>query len=178
VVAPLRSRQSIRLSGFDYSQRGWYFITICTYRRKYFFGDIVGANNHSPTYMQLSNIGNIVYTTWKHIPDHYPNVKLDKFIVMPNHVHGIINIYQSDHRANNNLPLHGTSQTIGAIIRGFKIGVTKWCRTYTITNNVWQRNYYEHIIRDDHDLRRIRQYIANNVINWANDNFYNPRRGE
>ena len=91
-------------------------------------------------------------------------------VVMPNHVHGIINIFVG---AKNFLPLqHGTSKTIGSVVRGFKIGVTKWVRQNTDTKNVWQRNYYEHVIRDAVELHKIREYIVNNPAKWENDEYY------
>jgi len=111
---------------------------------------------------------------------------LDQYIIMPNHVHGIIVITESvpesaspvgaNVRANNYSPLrttpqrpNGTSKTIGSIVRGFKIGVTKWFQENHSPQTVWQRNYYEHIIRDDDDLNRIRKYIATNSSNWLTD---------
>jgi len=170
------SRHTIRLRGFDYSQANWYYVTICTNHHESLFVHSAFANN-----LQLNDIGQIAHQCWLDIPNHYSNVKLDEFIIMPNHVHGIIIINTQTTRANNDSPLpnnnqsqpriqtHGTSNTIGAIVRGFKIGVTKWCRANTQIYDVWQRNYYEHIIRDKGELTHIRKYIKDNPKNWETD---------
>ena len=136
------NRQSIRLKEYDYSSEGAYYITICVNDRK----------------------------CWNEIPEHFPHTALDNYILMPNHVHGIINIFVG---AKNFLPLqHGTSKTIGSVVRGFKIGVTKWVRQNTDTKNVWQRNYYEHVIRNAVELHKIREYIINNPAKWEDDEYY------
>lgn len=168
----IHHRRSIRLKGFDYSQNGAYFITLCTQGRKCMFGEIKGGE------MNLNDAGEMAQQCWHEIPKHYPPVVLDEFIVMPNHIHGILMIENHDNvGANDYSPVspqrpNGTSKTIGAIIRRFKIGVTKWCHTNTNTPVVWQRNYYEHIIRDDDDLNHIREYIINNPIDWNNDDLF------
>jgi len=128
-------RRSIRLSGYDYSQAGAYFITICTQDRACLFGDVVDGE------MRLNDAGRVAQQCWRQIPAHFPNVELDEFVVMPNHVHGILVI--TDVGAKNFSPLHlteqiphGTSRTIGSIIRGFKIGVIKWFRKNTDIDTV------------------------------------------
>jgi len=187
-----QGRRSIRLKGYDYTQPGAYFITICTANRGCLFGEVVKGN------MQLNPLGNIARQCWLAIPDHFPHTALDEFIIMPNHVHGIVwivekpdddnvgaknnvgaNVYSPPVGAKNFSPLQspqqfndqprGTSKTIGSIVRGFKIGVTKWARKHTDIHTVWQRNYYEHIIRNDEELYRIREYIINNPTQWAMD---------
>ena len=160
-----------------------YYLTICTHNRQCFFGDITGEE------MRLHDAGiAAVANCWDEIPKHFPNVLLDQCIVMPNHVHGIIVITESvgandDSGANDYVGANdyspprttqpqrkcGTSKTIGSIVRGFKIGVTKWFQENHAPQTVWQRNYYEHIIRDDDDLNRIREYIINNPMNWDTD---------
>jgi REP element-mobilizing transposase RayT len=119
--------------------------------------------------MRLNEAGRIVEQCWAAIPSHFPDVVLDAFIVMPNHVHGIVIFTGKTVGAKNVSPLPGTSKTIGSIVRGFKIGVTKWFRGNCGIGEVWQRNYYEHIIRDDESLNRIREYIRNNPMRWAFD---------
>ncbi len=169
-------RRSIRLKGYDYSQPGAYFITICTKNRKFLFGNVINGK------MILNDAGQIAQKCWLEIPNHYPNVILDEFIIMPNHIHGIIIINVG---ANNNSPPHinnnppqqpslfrSPSGTIGSIIRGFKIGVTKWFRQNTDIYDVWQRNYYEHIIRNEQELNKIREYIINNPLKWELDKNY------
>ncbi len=174
-----QGRRSLRLPHYDYRQEGAYFITVCTHSRQPLFGSIRCDK------MYLNEAGRIAANCWAAIPSHYPNGQIDTFVVMPNHIHGIIFI-TNDHRtvgANNHSPLrhdetpsqndrprfHSPSRTIGAIVRGFKIGVTKWFRENTDVHPVWQRNYYEHVIRNDTALHEIRQYILNNPAKWNED---------
>ena len=183
-------RRSIRLKGYDYSQPGLYFITICCQDRACLFGRVVNDE------MELNDAGKIAEQYWLDIPKHFPNVVLHEYVVMPNHVHGIIEIAETDGMdiggadivgAKNFSPLRhtphqpqpsppqrprGTSKTIGSMVRGFKIGVTKWMRNNTNVHDVWQRNYYEHIIRDEQSYHRIAEYIKNNPANWQDDKFY------
>ena len=154
-----------------------YFITICTHERRCLFGDVREGK------MVLNDAGWAAVQCWNDIPRHFPQTWLDEYIVMPNHIHGILCV-----GANNYSPLpsdvtnnysspqltqrpRGTSKTIGSMIRGFKIGVTKWIRQNKNIDlhNVWQRNYYDHIIRDEVDLNRIREYIVNNPLKWDED---------
>lgn len=122
--------------------------------------------------MVLNEAGRVVDECWKDIPSHFPQVELDEFVVMPNHIHGIVRIMDAV-GAKHLSPLPsrrpGTSHTLGSVIRGFKIGVTKWMRANTDVHDVWQRNYHEHIIRDEASLNRIREYMANNPASWADD---------
>jgi putative transposase len=167
-------RRSIRLQGYDYASAGAYFVTICTKDRECLFGDITDA------IMQINDAGRIVQQCWQNIPLHFPHVQLDEYIIMLNHIHGIICI-ETAVGAKNFSPLptlhirpRGTSKTIGAIaiVRGFKIGVTKWMRQHTAIHDVWQRNYWEHVIRDDAKLNSIREYIYNNPAQWELDELY------
>ena len=210
-------RRSIRWFAYDYAQAGAYFVTICTHRQQCLFGRVVDDA------MELNAAGQAVASCWRGIPTHYPDVVLDAFVVMPNHVHGILMIsrdFGADVGANNDSPVpgaaddvparawdrigandysplptdepaarddvrandyspvpgraRGTSRTVGAIVRGFKIGVTKWMRQNTDVRDVWQRNYYEHVIRSERQLSRIRRYIEANPANWMLDH-ENPR---
>ena len=180
-------RRSIRLRGYDYAQPGAYFVTICTQERLCLFGEIVDGK------VILNDAGRIATKCWNDIPVHFPQVALDQFVVMPNHVHGILWIVKtigakdvspddgkhiSPVGAKNLSPLRsqpaGTSKTIGSIVRGFKIGVTQWMRQERNVRDVWQRNYYEHIIRNETALNRIRQYIVENPARWAED-LENPK---
>lgn len=160
-------RRSIRLKGYDYAQPGWYFVTVCTYKKTILFGDVdCGA-------IILNKAGNIVEQCWNDIPNHFPHVQLDQYVIMPNHIHGIL-VINDIVGAKNVSPLQqnkfqSPSKTVGSIVRGFKIGVTKWFRSNTNIHDVWQRNYYEQIIRDENDLNRIRRYIIENPLKWRND---------
>ena len=201
----IHHRRSIRLKGYDYSQEGAYFLTICTYRKEMLFGTIVNEE------MRLNDTGEQALQCWNAIPGHFPNVELDAFVIMPNHIHGIIVIVGANNHspinpgdisvgAKNFSPLQsnthpaGTSQTVGSIVRGFKIGLTKWIRNpddndlygrkifcpYVygpkMSGPVWHRNFYEHIIRDEPELFRIRKYIVENPAKWYWDNL-NPDAG-
>ena len=166
-------RRSIRLKGYDYSREGAYFVTICTQYRLCLFGEVVDGE------MRLNDAGRIAEQCWLAIPNHFPHVALDAFVIMPNHIHGVLWIV-GDVGAKNFSPLppRGTSKTIGSVIRGFKIGVTKWFRENTDIYTVWQRNYYEHIIRTEDALHRIRRYIATNPLRWHLDRENPQRLGE
>jgi putative transposase len=179
-------RRSIRLQGYDYSSVGAYFVTICTHNRECLFGEIVDAG------MVVNDGGRMVQTCWGGIPAHFPHVELDEFVVMPNHFHGILVIVDSTVGAKNFSPLQpqspiqnpepvkrfaGTSKTIGSVVRGVKIGVTKWMRQNTQIHDVWQRNYWEHIIRNETELNQIREYIRNNPVRWELDKL-NPARAK
>jgi len=161
-------RRSIRLKGYDYSKAGAYFVTICTQNKECLLGEIVDGK------MILNDVGEFAKKCWNDIPLHFPHVKLDIYCIMPNHIHGIINISDSAGGAKNLSPLLqpdknkpiGTSKTIGSIVRGFKIGVTKWIRNQLPGKKLWQRNYYEHIIRNENDFNRIYEYIENNPLKW------------
>jgi REP element-mobilizing transposase RayT len=165
-------RRSIRLQGYDYSQPGAYFITICTKDRKYLFGNIIDGK------MVLNEYGKIAQQCWLDIPLHYQNVELNEFVVMPNHVHGIIIININDTVGTihelplHELPLHELPlqkqqrrlMTLPKIIGRFKMNSAKQINQLRQTPGIplWQRNYYEHIIRNKHELNRIKEYIINN----------------
>ncbi|MEW6201155.1 MAG: transposase [bacterium] len=164
-------RRSIRLKDYDYSQDGAYFITICTNNRQCLFGKVLNFE------MRLNEMGMIAQQCWDEIPQHFPNAILDEYIVMPNHIHGIILLNDNEcggecrgekFFAPTTRP-HGTSKTVGSIVRGFKIGVTKWVRKNTNIHTIWQRNYYEHIISSEDELNRIGEYICNNPTIWQFD---------
>jgi putative transposase len=133
------------------------------------------------------NPGKLPNTIWSEIPLHFPHVELDAFVIMPNHLHGIIitNNILTNVGAKNFSPLHqpqphshlsgkshSPSKTIGSIVRGFKIGVTKWFRNNSDIHTVWQRNYYDRLIRNEAELNSIREYIASNPWNWESDENY------
>ncbi len=214
-------RRSIRLKEYDYSSGGGYYLTIDSNNRECLFGEVTNKE------MIPNEAGLVVRKCWLEIPSHYPNVVLDEFIVMPNHVHGIVFIVDessmskrskrsvgaeylqpcskkntvsglSGNRVENIQPLHGSCSntnadsvlpgkrvegvqpklnrfqkvipgSIGSIVRGLKIGVTKWFRQNTDVYTVWQRNYYEHVIRNEQELNSIREYILNNPLRWELD---------
>ena len=152
----IHHRRSIRLVGYDYARSGAYFITICTHNRQCIFGDIVEE------VMNLNELGNIVRAHWQDLEKHHPNVEIDESIVMPNHLHGIISL---DGRSDDRL------KSISEIIRGFKTFSAR--RINKILDRkgtpIWQRNYYERIVRTEDELENVRHYIINNPMNWDTD---------
>ncbi len=168
-------RRSIRLKNYDYSQPAAYFITICTHNRECIFGEIVDGK------MVLIAFGEIAKQCWIEIPQHFPQVQLDAFVIMPNHVHGIIII--NDVGAIHELPLqmnqnefihHRRKMLIPKIIGRFKMNLAKQINQIRQSpgTSVWQRNYYERIIRNDYELNQIREYILNNPLQWELDEYY------
>jgi putative transposase len=169
---PDRYRKLQRLSGFNYSTDGFYFITICIKDRIEYFGNIKDGR------MVLNGFGEIVKECWFDLINHYKNIILDEFIVMPNHVHGIIIIDDGGFNkpeidVGTGLKPVPTSELItkqhslSEIIRGFKTFSSR--RINEIEPFRWQRSFYDHIVRDDYDLNRIRSYIQNNTSNWGTD---------
>ena len=158
--APLPKRKSIRLRGYDYAAPNWYFVTICVDRRRAIFGTVV------ETQVALSRAGRIVANTWNRLPEFYP-VALENFVIMPNHLHGIVVI--EDVSPSSEIP-PPRRPALSEIIRGFKsMSAREINRAARKPRAVWQRGFYEHVIRDDSDLARIREYIDDNPIAWAND---------
>ena len=178
-------RRTIRLSGYDYRRNGAYFITLCTHGRAALFGAINDGT------MRLNLNGQIVLDAWRETALIRPGVRLDEFIVMPNHFHAIVFLPDDTPpdlaEAHSDVPapvvivprtpLHRPPRSLGALIAGFKSTVTKQINTRCGTPGVpvWQRNYYEHIIRNDDALQRIRIYIAHNPLTWESDD-ENPNR--
>lgn len=187
----IHHRRSIRLKGYDYSQAGAYFITICTHNRECLFGEIIDGQMH------LNEIGKIVESEWLKTAEIRDEVELDAFTVMPNHVHGIIvitgnagttepvgahggapnvNMIADDWGsdtvgADGRPPLRRQPKSLGSIIAGFKSTATKQINEIRRIPGapVWQRNYYEHIIRNEKALYRIQRYIIENPQQWLYD---------
>jgi putative transposase len=212
-------RRSLRLKGYDYTQEGAYYVTLCTAERAPLLGEVVAGAMH------LSTLGAMVQAEWLRTPTLRPQVTLDEYVIVPNHVHGILvvaavgaygntplqdgntplqndnvpmqggnapmqngntsmpngnvlpqNGQMSAQRSNASgpprpAPLRSPSQTLGAILRGFKAATTARINTLREAPGtpVWQRNYYEHIIRNERQLEAIRAYIYNNPVQWAAD---------
>ena len=159
----VRKRRSIRLPAYDYSQSGYYFVTLCTFNRKYLLGKIDGGE------MILSRSGVIVSKFWELVSRYDENIVLDRFIVMPNHIHGIIQIKVG---AIHELPLQSRRQMLlPKIIGKFKMTSAKKINNLLSRggNPFWQRNYYEHIIRSYESLDKIREYVDKNIANWQTD---------
>ena len=171
-------RRSIRLKQHDYTQVGVYFVTLCAHNREYWFGHMDGQEMHR------SECGGITADCWQQIPRHFPHVVLDAFVVMPNHLHGIVVIdARATHdrathdRATHASPLQSVRPagpgggSLGAIIGSFKSAVTRQVNVARGEPGppIWQRNYYEHVVRNKKTLNAIREYILLNPSRWAQD---------
>lgn len=201
-------RRSIRLEGYDYSQPGTYFITICTQSKEYLFGDIVDGE------MVLNEAGQMVQGVWDELPMHYPDIATDAFTIMPNHIHGIIIIQpsgvgpssstvgagpracpggeapssnagppspaaESPHRGQPQGVAPTKTMSLPDVVHRFKTLTTKRYADGVKHNGwkpfpgrLWQRNYWEHIVHNERELHRIREYIVNNPAKWESDPLY------
>ena len=159
-------RRSLRLSGYDYAAAGAYFVTICTHKREPLFGAIQNGT------MAVNDYGQTVADAWLWLEQQYPYVKLDTWVVMPNHFHGIIII--TDCRGGSRTAPTEKSRPIkpiGRLVGAFKTVSTKHINKLRITPGalIWQRNYYEHVVRNEDDLNSIGEYIINNPSQWDVD---------
>jgi len=173
----VRRHNSLRLSGYDYSREGAYFITIVTHGRETLFGRVVNGE------MVLNAFGRIVKLEWIKSSKIRKEVEIDpdEFVVMPNHIHGIIVINENDPCCRGvrpdapTMPPHRlSSKSLGSFVCGFKSSVTKQINTLRKTPGqpVWQRNYFDHIIRNEKDYYNISEYIELNPENWAHDDVF------
>ena len=184
-------RKSIRLQGYDYALPGGYFVTIATHKRKPIFGRIVDFE------MELNSYGEVAVACWEEIPSHFEKILLDAFVIMPNHVHGIILTQESQTIIENPgattevppeghvYPTHAAAlrldketpnsprkpASLGVIMNSYKAAVTKILhRQQGLPHHpIWQSNYYERIIRNERELNAIRAYILENPLNWTSD---------
>jgi len=187
----IHHRRSIRLTDYDYSLTGAYFMTVCAWKKEYLFGEIRDGE------MRLNECGEIVAKCWDDLPNHYDHAQLDEFVIMPNHVHGIIvlnvgaglkparfdepalsdeptrfdQLARSDAQRAGFKPAPTKQHGLPEIVRAFKTFSSR--RINDIRNTpghpLWQRNYYEHIIRDEKELRAVREYIRYNPLKWDED---------
>jgi putative transposase len=168
-VLPKR-RRSLRLKGYDYAQAGAYFVTICAQDRACLFGNVVEES------MCLNDAGHMFAMLWNDIPVRFADLEVDTFVVMPNHVHGIVVLSDTANGATKSAP------ALGAVVAAFKSMTTvhyiRGVKTRgwpEFRQRLWQRNYYEHVVRDESELDRIRRYIDENPARWAFDD-ENPEK--
>ena len=180
----IHHRKSIRLDGYDYSGAGAYFISVVAQGRLCLFGSVVDGE------LRLNEAGKMVRRVWDGMPDRFPLINMDEFVVMPNHVHGVIFIRQpapttgatSRAPAGGRAPTRGgRAPTRGAPTLGEVVGAFKSVTTVEYVRGVrglgwqgfdkrlWQRNYFERVVRNESELGRTREYIANNIMNWESD---------
>jgi REP element-mobilizing transposase RayT len=191
LYASAQGRHSLRLQGYDYSQEGAYFVTIVTQGREALFGEVVNGE------MRMNRYGEIVQKWWETIPEHFPNVETGAFGVMPNHVHGIVIIIDTRRgtvpvpRVGNTAQLGGEipnwagktqfaggetpplrKPTLGQVIAYFKYQTTKEINKSKggAVTKIWQRSFYDHILRNQHDLELTWLYIESNPAQWETDN--------
>ena len=180
-------RRSIRLRGYDYTQAGAYFVTIVVQGRACLFGDVAGEE------MRLNDAGGMVQQVWQDLPDRYSGINMDEFIVMPNHIHGVITIVQpvgaslvgaqedQPNAVSGEIQLRDRATTRVAPTLGDVVGAFKSLTTVEYVRGVkslgwpqfsgklWQRNYFEHVVRSEESLTKIRQYIRDNPLRWEFD---------
>ena len=170
--------KSTRFRNWDYGWNASYFVTICTYNREHYFGKIINS------LMQLSEIGYLADKYWCEIPEHFPFVELGKFVIMPNHIHGIVvinkpndgrfdvvetqNFTSLQSQITSKNKFGPQSKNLASIIRGYKIGVTKNAHKIPL-NFKWKSRFYDHIIRNDKSYKSIAEYIKSNPKNWNED---------
>jgi len=173
-------RKKIRLDEWDYSSEGVYFITICCQGRKLFFGTV-----HKDKVV-FSEIGKIADQFWQAIPSHFPHVKLHEFVIMPNHIHGIVVLdyslagqqygisVLSEHKTKDNFNKFSkpVKKSVSVIINQFKSSVKRWCNQNGYSHFQWQSRFYDHILQDEKSIDRVREYINNNPRNWISDDLY------
>ena len=170
----IHHRRSTRLSDYDYAQPGAYFITICTQGRICLFGDVKDGE------ILLNPLGRIAKECWMSLPQHFNRVSLDLVVVMPNHVHGIVRIAEDGRSRSRGTACraptmerfsHPDRGSLPTIIRSFKSSATKRINELRSTQGaqVWQRNYYDRVIRNERELDAIRQYLVDNPEKWPED---------
>jgi putative transposase len=166
-----RERKNTRMKKWDYSSAGWYFVTICVKNRACVFGDVCDQK------MILNNWGKLAEQCWREIPIHFPNIKIDQFIVMPNHVHGMVVIEDFMDMAGNKyiyFPQKDPTQKnrnmmqLSKVIATFKAAVTRKINKIQSNNYfAWQSSFHDHIIRNEKELERIQNYIYFNAYKWG-----------
>jgi len=167
-------RRSIRLKDYDYTRPGAYFVTICTYRRECILGKIVNGE------MRMNEYGEVVRRCWADLPGHYTNAMLDAFVIMPNHIHGIIvltdvvgaGLQTCPYKSPSEAPIKSQKcHALPEIVRGFKTFSARRVneRRGGPGIRLWQRNYYEHIIRNEKEWLSIQEYIQHNPVKWEED---------
>ncbi|WP_353562827.1 transposase [Longimonas sp.] len=182
--------ESARHPTWDYRSPGWYFVTICTHQRAHFFGTIQND------IMGLSAAGCVAHQFWTTIPDHFDHVRLDAFVVMPNHVHGLLGIMSTPNDSvetlDSNVSTGGDNEpvddsvsrhmsrispdpgSVPTIIRSYKSACTKRIRRAGAPDFAWQSRYHDRIVRSEREFHAIRQYITNNPAQWTHDRLYSP----
>ncbi len=160
----MKNRRLNRMGGYDYSQAGCYFVTICAQDRQCLFGEIIDDK------MVLNEAGRRVVNWWRETENKFPHVELDEYVLMPNHLHGIVIIHGAFQDRSRPVPTRTTkTKSLSELIGAFKTTSSKQIRENGFASFKWQRSFHDHIVRDDDDLNRVREYILNNPLQWALD---------
>ena len=159
-------RKQIRLKAWDYSSSGWYFVTICTKDRFNYLGKVIAAE------VILSKAGKISERFWREIPNHFQNCELAEFVIMPNHLHGILIINEVDKAYKTNKFAKPNSKSLSMIINQYKGSVKRECNKQGLKFE-WQSRFYEHIIRNEKSYDKIKRYVYDNLLKWDLDEYYN-----
>lgn len=166
-----QSRKSLRLKNYDYSSNGYYSITICSKNRKNLFGKY--CFDGTTHYIELSVLGQIIGTQWLKIPDENDNVDIDAFVIMPNHIHGILKIYNTEalRQLTGASPVTTVSRVVGAFKSKTSVAYLDHIKqnNLNVSGMIWQRSFYDHVIRDEESLHKIREYIVFNPSTWKDD---------
>ena len=157
-------KNSLRLQGYDYSRPGAYFITLCTKNGEMMFGEVVYAPCAK---MKLTAYGTVVQTVLEQVNEHYANLRLEAYIIMPNHIHMLIQIIDRGNYAETEITSNPCKALTATVVRTLKTLTTK-----AIGFSLWQRSYYDNIVRNAHEYEIIKNYIENNPSTWAKDKFY------
>ena len=167
----LPKRKPTRLKEYDYSENGAYFVTICTNKKMHLFGEIKNAE------MILNNLGIIVNNEILKIKSYYSNIQIDKYTIMPNHIHMIIVI--SDAEGINPFPTK--KYDISNVVGKFKAGISRSVGNafmHSVKIPIWQSSFHDHIIRGEEDYKKIWEYIDTNIIKWEDDILYNEKKSQ
>ena len=160
-------RKATRIPGFDYSEGGIYFVTICTHQKRHILGSVTGEN------VRLNELGRIAEDAWLDLEIHYPSILLDEFIIMPNHSHGIVILHPERWWTSCTLTDDSIEEqeypSLSEIVRAFKSYSAKRINQLRGTTGepVWQRSFYDHVVRNEKSLEEIRRYIRKNPVRWS-----------
>ena len=167
----LIKRKSMRLQNYDYSQNGAYFVTICTKNRRYLFSEVVGSIHESTAKIKLKPYGRIVDEIINNLSERF-DINIDNYIIMPNHIHMIISIENSSIKRSIRESTLRNRSTISKVVGYLKMNTSKQVHKINPDKDVWQRSYFDHIIRDENDYLTKWNYIDGNPCKWELDDYY------
>ena len=179
----LPKRKALRLPAYDYARPGAYFITICTHDRRCVLSRITVGEGLAPPAVVLSPVGQCVKKQILALPERYPSVRIDKYTIMPNHIHLLVSLREFSGGASPSPTVFDAcassggaspSPTLFDVVRVLKSLSTRLSRGHLGDLPLWQRSFHEHVIRGENDYREIWEYIDENPAKWAGDQYYEP----